>query len=218
MIRVVVGADIRLYREGLREGLAALPDIEVVAAEGTPGAVLAATDRLRPDVVVVDLGMIGGTALLSELGGREVKLVALTVPEAEEAMLACAEAGVVGYVGRDGTLLQVVGAVRDASRDEVSCERQLVAALVRAVRARARVAAPQVLSANIALKPLTVRELEVARLIAFEGLSNKQIAQRLCIELPTVKNHVHNLLAKLGVNGRSQAAARLRELEPVRTN
>ena len=161
--------------------------------------------------------MIDGTTLLRELGRREVKLVALTVPEAEDAMLACAEAGVVGYVGRDGTLDQVVGAIRDASHDEVTCERLLVAVLVRAVRARARAAAPQVVAPSGTLTPLTGRELEVARLIAFEGLSNKQIAQRLCIEVPTVKNHVHHLLAKLGVTGRGQAAARLRELELVRT-
>jgi DNA-binding NarL/FixJ family response regulator len=218
LIRVLVAADIRLYREGLSEGLDRLADIAVVAAEASPVATVAAVERLGPDVVVVDLGMIDGTALVCELGRREVNLVALTVPEAGDAMLACAEAGVVGYVGRDGTFEQVVAAIRDASHERVTVEPRLVAALVRAVRARARTAAPRVLAPDLSLKPLTRRELEVARLIAFEGLSNKQIAQRLCIELPTVKNHVHNLIAKLGVNGRSQAAARLRELDPVRTN
>ncbi len=213
MIRVLVAADIRLYRDGLRDGLDGLRDVVVVAAESSVAAVLAAVDRLRPEVAVVDLAMVGGAALLRDLGSRGVKLVALTVPEAAEAMLTCAEAGVVGYIGRDGTFEQIVQAVRGASRNEVNCKEQLVAALVRGVHERARSAS------GTPTAPLTERELEVARLIAYEGLSNKQIAQRLCIELPTVKNHVHNVLSKLGVRGRSQAAARLRdELGAVPTN
>jgi DNA-binding NarL/FixJ family response regulator len=218
MIRVLVAADIRLYREGLRDGLDRLDDIAVVAAASTTAGALEAAERARPEVAVVDLAMVGGVELLRDLGRRGVKLVALTVPEVEEAMLACAEAGVVGYLGRDGTFEQIVHAIRGATQDEVTCEQLLLATLVRAVHERARADAPS-LATESTSAPLTERELEVARLIAFEGLSNKQIAQRLCIELPTVKNHVHNVLAKLGVNGRSQAAARLRdELDAVRTN
>src|SRR3954452_14665917 len=92
MIRVVVAADIRLYRDGLRDGLDGLRDVVVVAAESSVAAVLAAVDRLRPEVAVVDLAMVGGASLLRDLGSRGVKLVALTVPEAAEAMLTCAEA------------------------------------------------------------------------------------------------------------------------------
>jgi len=218
-IRVLLIADIRLYREGLADVLERVDGIAVVAvAADRETAVRAASDSL-PDVIVVDAAMVAAPDALRELASASAaRLVALDVPETEQAMVDYAEAGVVGYVGRNGSLDDVVQTIRAAGNGHVSCEPILAATLVRAVHAAAVSAKRSPRPAtSAAAGNLTAREQEIAGLIAFEGLSNKEIAQRLFIELPTVKNHVHNILAKLGVRRRAEAAATLRSREPVRT-
>jgi two-component system nitrate/nitrite response regulator NarL len=131
-----------------------------------------------------------------------VKVVAVAVPDSERDVIACVEAGVAGYVTREASVEELVQATLDATRGELHLPPRMAARLVRHV-------------AELATdRPgpearLTSRELEIVDLID-DGLSNKQIAQRLCIEVPTVKNHVHNILEKLQVDRRSEAAARVR--------
>jgi two-component system, NarL family, nitrate/nitrite response regulator NarL len=216
---VLLIADIRLYREGLAEVLERVDGVTVVAVAADPAASVRAASDSSPDVIVVDAAMVAARDALRELASASTaSLVALDVPATEQTMVDYAEAGVVGYVGRDGSLDDVVRAIRAAGSGHVSCEPILAATLVRAVRSAA---ASTQRSPRLAMSGtrsiLTAREQEIARLIALEGLSNKQIAQRLFIELPTVKNHVHNILGKLGVSRRAEAAAKLRAREPVRT-
>ncbi len=189
-----------------------------MAAERS-AAVRAAVES-RPDVIVLDTAMVAALDALRELESvSSAPLVALDVPMTGDSMIGFAEAGVVGYVSRNGSVEDVVEAIRAARSGVVSCEPALAGALVRAVRSFAVPTTPDPVPqpSESPLAALTAREREIARLIVFEGLSNKEIAERLIIELPTVKNHVHNVLVKLGVSRRTQAAASLRERGPVQT-
>ncbi len=206
MIRVLIVAEIRLYREGLAEMLQGEPEIDVVAtASGADEAVRELRER-QPDVVLLDVAIPENAwlarALMAAVPGA--RIVALAVPEIEQEVLACAEAGVAGYVTREGSVEDVVAAVSAVARGEVLCSPRMAASLFQRVATLALERSP----ASIETR-LTNRELEILDLID-QGLSNKEIARRLTIELSTVKNHVHNILDKLNVNRRAEAAARAR--------
>jgi DNA-binding NarL/FixJ family response regulator len=130
-------------------------------------------------------------------------IVGFGVEEVEGEVLACAEAGLAGYVPCDASLDDLVMRIQSVFRGELMCPPRIAASLFRRLESASANAAP----AATALA-LTSREREVLTLIG-GGLSNKEIAGRLNIEVSTVKNHVHNLLEKLQVTSRAQAAARL---------
>ncbi|MDQ5821587.1 MAG: response regulator transcription factor, partial [Actinomycetota bacterium] len=142
-------------------------------------------------------------SLLAKAPGTMV--VALGVTEADDDVLPLAEAGVAGYVTRDGTVDDLLATVESVAAGETICSPRITATLLRrvALLARDRGAAAE------AKRGLTHREREIVDLID-EGLSNKEIAVRLRIELATVKNHVHNILDKLHVRRRAEAAAAVR--------
>lgn len=206
MISVFIIADIRLYREGLADCLAREQDMEVVATAADRSDAVERVGDLVPDVALLDMAMLESAATVRAIARSvpDVRVVGLAVPETEPHVIACAEAGIAGYVPREGSLADLVASVRAAARGEAVCSPQITAGLLRRISA---------LSAERALRSpvasLTAREREIVRLID-DGLSNKEIALRLCIQLATVKNHVHNILEKLQVNRRAEAAARLR--------
>ena len=207
MIRVLIVAEIRLYREGLAAMLRAESEgIDVVAtAAGADDAVRGLRD-LSPDIVLLDMAPDNAwlvRALEAAVPGTRV--VALAVPENEREVLACAEAGVAGFVTRDASVEDVAAAVESAARGEVLASPRMVATLFARIATLALERSPESIESR-----LTARELEILNLID-QGLSNKEIARRLTIELSTVKNHVHNIFEKLNVSRRSEAAARRRE-------
>jgi two-component system nitrate/nitrite response regulator NarL len=207
MIDVLVVTDVRLYREGLAEVLDRHEDLRVVGAAADAASAIAAVRRSPCDVAVVDLGTDEGLAAVRELGlaAPDVRMVALAVTEEADEVIAWAEAGISAFVTRDGSIADLVSAVAGAMQDELPCSGRIAAALMRRVAALA--------SEPSALAPrarLTRREREIVALID-EGLANKEIAARLRIELPTVKNHVHHILEKLGARRRSEAAWQLRQ-------
>jgi two-component system, NarL family, nitrate/nitrite response regulator NarL len=207
MIRVLIVAEIRLYREGLAQMLRGEAGIEVVATATGADEAVPALRQTNPDIVLLDMAIPDNTwlvrALVAAVPGTRV--VALAVPEIEREVLACAEAGVAGYVTRDASIEDVVVAVESAARGEVLCSPRMAASLFERVATLALERSPASIESR-----LTARELEILDLID-QGLSNKEIARRLTIELSTVKNHVHNILDKLNVSRRSEAAARRRE-------
>jgi DNA-binding NarL/FixJ family response regulator len=206
MVRVLIVAEIRLYREGMAAMLQQEPVVEVVGiAAGADEAVCALRER-HPDVVLLDMAISDNAwlvrALVAAVPGTRV--LALAVPEIEREVIACAEAGVAGYVTRDGSLEDVVAAIQSAARGEMLCSPRMAATLFQRVATLALERSPASIESR-----LTGRELEILDLID-QGLSNKEIARRLTIELSTVKNHVHNILYKLNVSRRAMAAARAR--------
>jgi DNA-binding NarL/FixJ family response regulator len=209
-IRTVVLSDVRLYRDGLKMALSSFRSIEVVecGSYGSDGA--AALARHRPDVSLLDLLTIETLSTLRFFTEAvpETRFVVLALPELEQPILACAEAGISGFVTRDGSIDDLVATIESVARGEALCSPRVVASLLRRVSTLAA-ATPSTATT------LTSREGQVASLLG-EGLSNKEIAVRLSIELPTVKNHVHHIFEKLGVCRRAEAAAKLRTTYPVR--
>jgi two-component system nitrate/nitrite response regulator NarL len=204
--RLLIVADIRLYRVGLARVLA---DESGIDAFATAGSAAEAVDAMREDpadVVLLDMSVPGSGQLVRRLNtyARPTPVVALGGLDDERHVIAYAEAGVTGYVPRDGSLSDLVQAIHSAARGEMVCSPRIAGSLMRHVGVLAARSQPDEPKPN-----LTSRELEIVGLID-EGLSNKQIARRLSIELPTVKNHVHHILEKLHVNRRGDAAARLR--------
>jgi DNA-binding NarL/FixJ family response regulator len=207
-IRVFIVADVCLYREGLSRILSGRPNIDIV---GTAAGAAKAVAELRmlepkPDFVLVDLSEAHGISdirrILRVLPG--VRIVALTVHEAEDDVLACVEAGAVGYVLRDAGPEDLVGAIKRAADGEALCSPAITAALFHRVSVLASRANGS-REAGGRGAALTAREVEVVELIE-RGLTNKEIASTLQVEIPTVKNHVHRILEKLGVRRRAQAA------------
>ncbi len=200
-IRVLVASHIRLYREGLERVLAESPDFTLV---GSACSAAEAVERIRllgPDIALLDMAMSGTFSAARELGrdGGRSKIVALGMPEDESQVLSCAQVGIAGYVTRDGSLEDVVLAMKAAARGEVHCSPKIAGSLFRRVAALAT-ARPGRASPGT----LTVREAEILRLVQ-QGMSNKMISRNLGIELPTVKNHVHSILVKLGIHRRAEA-------------
>jgi two-component system, NarL family, nitrate/nitrite response regulator NarL len=197
-MKVLVVAEIRLYRDGVAEALRALPDIEHATTAADGAAAVAAARRLDCDVVLLDMAIEASkqTAVALTTARPDVRVVALGVKEDAPDVVACAEAGVAGYVSRDATFDDLVAALRSAVRGEVSCSGKIAAGLIQHIALHAR-------SRHNAFRTgtLTRRELQVLRLLETD-MSNKEIARALHLQLSTVKNHVHNVLTKLGASGR----------------
>jgi DNA-binding NarL/FixJ family response regulator len=209
MIRVLICSDVRIYREGLAEVLERRSGITVVGTSCAAWESLAQVRALGADIVLLDMSTEESVAILREISGGapEAHVVALGVAETEAEVVAYAEAGVAGYVTRDQALDDLVAAIVAVARGEASCSPRAAAMLLHRVSALSEIQHERP-GASV---HLTERERQILLLIR-AGLSNKQIGQRLCIELPTVKNHVHNILEKLGVSGRHEAAQVSREL------
>jgi len=212
VFRVLITAAVRLYREGLAQYLGQANCFDVVRTAADVGETLTAVRELRPDVVLLDMTTPGSHAAIPDITAQSpaTRVVALGVGDSDGDVLACAEAGISGYVSRDGSLDDLVTAIECTARGELPCTPRVAGTLLRRVAALAADAAP-----TPPVTALTVREREIARLVE-DGLSNKQIAGRLGIEVATVKNHVHNLLEKLQVHRRGEAVARLRRRDGLR--
>ncbi|TNM46103.1 response regulator transcription factor [Nocardioides albidus] len=204
-IRVYVISPMRIYREGLIQVLATRPGLTVAGSADTFETALPAVRRGEADVALYDLRCSSGLSGLRRLAETPaVTVVGLGVEETVECILACAEAGMAGYVTDTASVDELASRVGDAARGELHCPPHIAASLVR--RLAAVGAGPASPEAGLGL---TSREREVAALLQ-QGLSNKQIAHRLTIQLATVKNHVHSILTKLEAPTRGDAAAVLR--------
>jgi len=160
-----------------------------------------------PRVAILDVGLDVGLICARRLRAAlpEVSLIALAIDDTDESVVAWAEAGVAGFVTSDTSLEELMAVVACVADGGTQCSPSATAALLRrlAELASHRAPRPRILQ-------LTPREREVVALID-RGLSNKQIASELHIELATVKNHVHSVLEKLQVDRRGAAAAAVRD-------
>jgi len=204
-IRVLVVDDHEVVRRGLLAFLDSEPDLELVGDVGGGAQALELLARLdseglRPDVIVMDLQMepVDGIESTRRIRARypDVEVVALTSFAEEERVQAALEAGASGYLLKDSDPDQVAAAVRAAHRGEL----QLDPAVARRLMSRLRATPPDGVAPT-----LTPREHEVINLVG-EGKANKEIAAELGISERTARTHVSNILGKLGLSSRTQAA------------
>ncbi|HET9682320.1 MAG TPA: response regulator transcription factor, partial [Candidatus Limnocylindrales bacterium] len=199
-IRVLIVDDHAVVRSGLRTFFDLLDDIEVVGEAADGEVAVAEARRLVPDVVLMDLLMprMDGIAAIGAIKREQpaIEIVAVTSFIEEQQVTAALEAGASGYLLKDAEADDVAAAIRSAHAGEVHLD-PAVARLL-AQRLRERRDAP-------ATEPLTEREKDVLRLVG-RGLSNKEIAAELVITERTARTYVSNLLGKLGLASRTQAA------------
>ena len=215
MIRVLLVDDQALFCEGLRTLLDLQPDIEVVGEANNGREAIECVARAAPDVVLMDIQMpvLDGVAATRAIRANHpnTQVIVLTTFDDDEYVFEALRAGAVGYLLKDVASDRLAEAVRSAARGE-SFLQPSVAAKVVAEYTRLADAPHARERANQALvEPLSDRELEILRLVA-TGASNKEIAATLVIAEGTVKNHVTNILGKLGVRDRTQAALKVKEL------
>jgi DNA-binding NarL/FixJ family response regulator len=204
-ITVLVVDDHAVVRRGLLAFLDSEPDLEVIgdADGGTHALDLLArldTEGRRPDVILMDLQMepLDGIESTRQVRARydDVEIVALTSFDEEERVHAALEAGAAGYLLKDADADEVAGAVRAAHRGELQLDPVIARRLMSSLRAAPR---------HDLTEELTARELEVLRLVG-AGRANKEIAAELLISERTARTHVSNILGKLGLSSRTQAA------------
>jgi DNA-binding NarL/FixJ family response regulator len=205
MIRVLLISDIRLYREGLAEMLARDGRLEVVGAEAGPAEAMDRLDQLGSVAVVLDVAIPEALTSVRTMAARcpAARVVALGVSGSRSDVIACAEAGAVGYVCRESSLDELVTVVEAATRGELHCSAEVAAGLMQRVAwlARRLVADQEA--------HLTPRQMDIAELLN-RGLTNQEISTRLHIDVSTVKTHVHHIFGKLGAHRRAEAIVKLR--------
>ncbi len=212
-IRVLIADDQALFREGLETLLSVHKDIQVIgqAADGWQAVDLA--QRLRPDVVLMDMQMpllngVGATRRLTELLPA-CRVIALTTFDDNEIIFDVLRAGAVGYLLKDIGSAALADAIRRTARGDSMLEPSIAAKVVAEF---SRVSSPITAAFSTVLpEPLSEREIEVLKLV-MSGLSNREIASRLFISAGTAKTHIHHLCGKLGVRNRTEAAMKAKEL------
>ncbi|MDH5181643.1 MAG: response regulator transcription factor [Gammaproteobacteria bacterium] len=215
MINIVIVSDIRLYREGLSEILNHEESFRVIGQACGAEQAISCIKETSPHIVVIDMTIAGCCNVVGKIVSSfpQVKVIALAVPDDEETILACAQSGIVGYVVRDASIKQLINTIHGVNDGEFYCPRHIAASLIQLHKNKTSDfpydELDQNSQVNAVLEQLTRREREIANLI-FDGLSNKQIANNLTIEVSTVKNHIHNILAKMGIHSRGQMATVLR--------
>lgn len=200
MIRVLLVDDHEMVRMGLAAFLSTTPDIEVVgeAENGKEGVRLAR--ELKPDVILMDLVMeeMDGIEATKQIirENPQAKIIVLTSFVDDEKVYPVIEAGAMSYLLKTTRAPQIAEAIRAAYKGESVLETKVTNKMMQRMRSQGE---------KLPHEELTERELEVLRLIA-EGKTNQEIADQLFIGIKTVKTHVSNILAKLNVEDRTQAA------------
>ena len=202
-IRCIIVDDHTLFREGLRRVLESEADLLQVVAEASDAMQgLDQVRRLRPDVVLMDIGMPGASSFEAarqidkECSGT--RLIFLTMHEDEEYLLQCLDVGAFGYILKDTPAPKLIGAVRDVSQGRKYLSPQVLGKLVDDFRSRAQGRRGQSPGAM-----LTPREREVVKMIA-EGNSVKEIASILGLSVKTIEAHKFNLMRKLDIHNKAQ--------------
>ncbi len=216
--RLVIADDHALLRSGIRSMLDREADLEVVGEAADGQEALELCRRLQPDLVLMDVRMprmdgLAATRAIKEEFPR-TSVVMVTMQEDPDYLFEAVLVGAAGYVLKGATPEQLTDAVRQVLDGEFLFNQRLTIDLLRSMAAREKPATPRsgVTSPEETLsEPLTARETEILRLLA-QGQTNPQIARELVVSPGTVKNLVRDIIAKLGVSDRTQAAVRAIEL------
>lgn len=196
-IRLIIVDDHPIVRAGLRAVLEADPSLDVVGDAGSGAEAVAAARTARPDVVLMDLNLgagIDGAEVTRQLAGfdRPPRVLVLTAYESEADILRAIQAGAAGYLLKDADPAVLIAAIHTAAAGETVLAPSVATRLVSRVRAPGRA--------------LTGREAQILQMVA-EGAANSAIAKALFITEATVKSHLVQVFAKLGVDSRTAAAA-----------
>jgi DNA-binding NarL/FixJ family response regulator len=207
-IRLLLVEDNRLLREGLTAMLNDQPDIKVVASFGNgKDAELKVLQELRPQIVLLDLGLKDQNSLrlveLVKKESSEIKVIVMDLIPVQADIVEFVRAGVSGFILKDATFDDFLGTIRSVAEGAKVLPPSLTGSLFSQIVEKVVGEGKMDLIESVRM---TKREREVIELIA-EGLSNKEIAQRLSIATYTVKSHVHNILEKLALHTRLQVAS-----------
>ncbi len=208
MIRLLIVTDVRFYREGLAELLARDPNLRVTATAASAADALARLHEECPEVVLLDTAMPNALGIASQVtaGAPSTKVIALALREADDDIIAWAEAGAAGYVSRDRSLPELIQTVENLMRGELVCPPHVAASMLRRIGMLAgRVRVTGVIGRSGG--ELTQREREIASLVG-QGLSNKEIGRQLGIAVATAKTHIHHILEKLHLRRRIEIATK----------
>jgi DNA-binding NarL/FixJ family response regulator len=212
-IRVLIADDQALFREGLETLLSVHQDIRVVGQVSNGQEAVELSLKLHPDIVLMDMQMpilngAGATRRLKQYL-PDCRIIALTTFDDKETIFDALRAGAAGYLLKDVSSADLANAIRLTARGDSILEPSIAAKVLEEFsRVSSR---PVVDRSSILPEPLSDREIEVLKLVT-QGLSNREIAAKLFISPGTAKTHVHNVCGKLGVQNRTEAAIRAREL------
>jgi len=197
--RVLIVSDIRLHREGM--GALLGEHFEIVGLMAKAELASCAAHPVA-DVVLIDVGCLNSGVQPTAPGAAPTgKMIAFGVSNAESEILACAQAGISGFIDKDGSAEDVLETIADVARGERPTTPRFVGTLSQWLTAVVHANAHEPVA-----PALSGRELEVSRYLV-QGRSNKEIARQLGISTATVKNHVHNILEKLHVHTRAEAVS-----------
>jgi len=210
-IKVLLVDDQPLFREGLRTLLSIHPDFDVVGEASNGQEAINLVRSTGASVVLMDLQMpvLDGVATTRRLHQEQpdCRVIVLTTFDDDELVFDGLRAGAVGYLLKDAPSEKLAEAIRVAARGETFLQPSVAAKVVAEF---ARLTRKTAESSNSLSEPLSERELEILRLIA-RGASNREVAGTLFLAEGTVKNHVTNILGKLGVRDRTQAAIKAKD-------
>jgi DNA-binding NarL/FixJ family response regulator len=211
IIRILIVDDQALFREGLRTLLSVQPEYEVVAEAGNGEEAIQLVVEYEPDIVLMDLRMpvMDGVVATRKLHDNfpAIKVIILTTFDDDENVFEGLRAGAVGYLLKDVSSLKLFEAINAAAKGEYFLLPSITAKIVSELK---RISQP-ISVPHEYIDPLSGREFEILRLVS-EGLSNKEIAEKLVIAEGTVKNHLSSILAKLSARDRMQAVLIARKI------
>lgn len=218
-IRILLVDDQALFREGLRTLLSIHDDLEVVGEASNGQEAVTAVEKLAPDVVLMDLRMpvLNGVAATRQIteSTPNSRVIVLTTFDDDDYVFDGLRAGAVGYLLKDVPSAKLVEAIRAAARGESflqpSVAAKVVAEFSRMSDLETSAGSTTAVAQQDLVEPLSERELEILGVLA-TGASNREIANKLFITEGTVKNHVTNILGKLGVRDRTQAALKAKDM------
>jgi two-component system response regulator NreC len=201
-IRVLLADDHTLFRQGIRNLLSTEPDMQVVGEVSNAGDAMQKAAELRPDVVLMDIGMPGFSSFEAtrniKKGRPETKVLFLTMYDDEDYLVEGMEVGGNGYVLKDCPAAQLLSAIRDVQRGGSYLSPRMLSQLVDDFRSRVKTA-----NRLPRFATLTAREKEVLKMLA-EGQSVKEIACALNLSVKTIEAHKFNLMRKLDIHNKAQ--------------
>jgi len=203
--KILIVDDHILFREGLASLIDGQPDFTVIGEAGSVAKTVELVRTLDPDIVLMDFSLPDGTGadatriILEEK--PEICIVFITVHESDEFLMQAVRSGARGYLLKNLPVEKLLDSLRGLDREEAAISRKMTSQLLKALSRRDE----EVRYGHQEAEQLTAREIEVLQEVA-TGATNQEIAERLCISVNTVRNHVHNMLRKLSLENRRELA------------